>query len=117
MKKHEGETMSSFNRRFANFYYNMPKEIQPLEGVAKLHYVSFFPPELSLFPLERKLVTLQSMFVDSLEVKENLRMSRSVLDHGSNDRSDKELEMAELHDTKEMSSHPFFQQTEKGSAY
>ena len=29
MKKQEGETMSSFNRRFAIFYYSMPKEMQP----------------------------------------------------------------------------------------
>ena len=37
MKKQEGETMSSFNMRFnASFYYNMPKEIQPLESTAKL---------------------------------------------------------------------------------
>ena len=47
MKKHEGEIMSSFKRRFASFYYNTPKEIQPLEGDAKLHYASIFPPELS----------------------------------------------------------------------
>ena len=25
LKKQEGETMSSFNMRFASFYYNMPK--------------------------------------------------------------------------------------------
>ena len=51
MKKQEGETMSSFNRRFARYYYIIPKEIQPLEGVAKLHYVTTFPPELSFLLL------------------------------------------------------------------
>ena len=49
MKKHEGETMSSFNRRFASFYYNMSKEFQPLKGVMKLHYAFVFPLDLSLF--------------------------------------------------------------------
>ena len=29
MKKHKDENMSSFNKRFASFYYSMPKEIRP----------------------------------------------------------------------------------------
>ena len=49
MKKHEDETMSSFNRSLARFYYSMPKEIQPLEGVAKLHYASVFAPDCHYF--------------------------------------------------------------------
>ena len=55
MRKPEGEAMSSFNKRFTSFYYGMPKEIQPLEGAAKLHYAFVFPPDLSLFLLERKM--------------------------------------------------------------
>ena len=80
LKKQEGETMSSFNRRFASFYYNMPKEIQPLENAAKLYYATTFPPQLSLLFLERKSVTLQHMFIDSLEVEDNIRMSKNNLD-------------------------------------
>ena len=70
LKRHEGEAMSSFNRRFASFYYNMPKEVQPLENVAKIYYAATFPPELSLLLLERKSTTLQHMFTDCLEVEE-----------------------------------------------
>ena len=57
----------------------MPKEIQPLEGPAKFYYASTFPPELSFLILDRKLVTLQHMFIDSLEVEDNIRMSRNNL--------------------------------------
>ena len=101
MGKHEGETTSSFNKRFASFYYSMPKEIQPFEGVAKMHYAFVFPLELSLFLLERNLVTLQRMFADALKVKENIRMTRRLLYHGSNNGSDKELNKVELHEMKE----------------
>ena len=90
MKRHEGETMSSFNRRFASFYYNMTKEIQLLEGPAKLLYALGFPLKLYLLLLERKSVTLQNMFVDSLEVEENLRMSKRFLGVGCNDKFDNE---------------------------
>ena len=58
MERQEDEIMSSFNRRFASFYYQIPKEIQPLENDAKLYYASTFPPKLSLFLLERKPATL-----------------------------------------------------------
>ena len=66
MKKQEGETMLSFNRMFASFYYNLPKEIQPLEDAAKLYYASTFLPEFYFLLLERKSVTLQHLFIDSL---------------------------------------------------
>ena len=84
-----------------SFYYSIPEEIQPLEGAAKMHYASIFPPELSLFLLERKSVTLQCMFADSLEVEENLRMSKTFIDPSCNDRIGKELDLVELHEMKE----------------
>ena len=58
MKKQEGETMPSFNKRFARFYYNRPKEIQPLEDAAKFYYASTFHSEFSFLLLERNSVTL-----------------------------------------------------------
>ena len=97
MKKQEGETMSSFNKRFASFYYNMPKEIQPLEDVAKLYYASTFPIELFFLLLERKSITLQNMFIDSLEVEDNLRMSKRISEQDSVNKLDKELELDEKH--------------------
>ena len=56
----------------------MPKEFQPLENIAKIYYAAIFPPKLSLLLLERKSTTLQHMFTDCLEVKENLNMSQKV---------------------------------------
>ena len=80
LRRDEGEEISNFNRRFASFYYNMPKEVKPLENTAKIYYATTFPPDLSLLLLERKSTTLQQMFVDCLEVEENLKMSRKLSD-------------------------------------
>ena len=78
LKRHEGETISSFNIIFASFYYNMPKKFQPLENAAKIYYAATFPPGLSLLLLKRKSTTLQHMFTDCLEVEENLKMSKNL---------------------------------------
>ena len=101
MKKQEGETMSSFNRRFSSFYNNMPKEIQPLENAAKLYYANTFPPELSLLLLERKSITLQHMFIDCLEVQDNLRLSENISDQDSGDKMENKLDLDEKHKQKE----------------
>lgn len=57
MRKMNDETISSFSRRFANIHYKLPKEIQPLEGTAKLYYATAFHPDLFLLLLERKSVS------------------------------------------------------------
>ena len=58
----------------------MPEEFQPLENAAKIYYAAAFPPDLSLLLLERKSTTMQQMFVDCLEVEENLKMSKKLSD-------------------------------------
>ena len=75
----------------------MPKEVQPLENAAKIYYTTTFPPELSLLLLERKSVTLQHMFIDCLEVEDNLRMSKKILDQGRGDKMEKKLDLVEQH--------------------
>ena len=71
----------------------MPKGVQPPENVAKLHYAATFPPDMSLLLLERKSVTLQHMFIDCLEVEDNLRMSKIFLDQESGDKMEKKLDL------------------------
>ena len=61
MKKQEGETMSSFNRRFANFYYSMLKEIQPIVGAVKLHYADDFDNDFII--IERNKIIKSSCYV------------------------------------------------------
>ena len=78
LRRHEGEAISSFNKIFVIFYYNMPKEVQPLENAAKIYYAASFPPDLSLLLSERKSTTLQQTFTDCLEVEENLKMSKKL---------------------------------------
>ena len=89
--------MSSFNRRFARFYYNVLKEIQPLENTAKLYYATNFPPQMSLLLLERKSITLHHMFIDCLEVEDNLRMSKKISDQDSGDKMENKLDLVEKH--------------------
>ena len=94
--------MSSFNRRFASFYYNMPKEIQPLENAAKIYYATNFPPQLALLLLERKSVTLQHVFIDYLEVEDNRRLSKFFSDQDNGDKMEKELELVERYEQEEL---------------
>ena len=96
LKRQEGETMSSFSRRFARFYYNMPKEIQPLKNTTKIYYATTFPPELSLLLLERKSVTLYHMFIDCLVVEDNLRVTKKISDQDSGE-GEKKLDFVETH--------------------
>ena len=70
--------MSSFNRRFASFYYSIPKEIQPLVGVAKLHYEDVFDNDFTLLLRERKSLSLLDMFQDALEVEANMMASGKI---------------------------------------
>ena len=98
MERQEDETVPSFNGIFAGFYYKMTKEIKPLENAAKLYYASNLLPKLSMLLLEIKLATLQKMFIDSLKVEDNLRMSKNLSDQDSGDKIDKELELEEQHE-------------------
>ena len=41
------------------------------------------------------------MFIDSLEVEENIRMSKNILDQDNGDKIEKELELVEQHEQKE----------------
>jgi hypothetical protein len=92
IKKQEDETVSSFNRRFSSVYYELPKEIQPPEGAAKLYYATTLPSKLFLFLSERRSATLQQMFIDAQEVEDNLRAGRklSYQDDGDKWRKEKE---------------------------
>ena len=96
--------MSRFNRRFPGFYYSTPKEIPQLEGATKLHCASIFSPELSLLLLERRPNTLQRIFVDVLEVEDNLRMSKKLLDQGGDDKMEKDLRLNEQCGGEELAS-------------
>jgi len=91
IRKMNDETISNLRRRFSSLYYKIPKEIQPLDGAAKINYASNFSLDLSLLLLERRYVTLQQMFVDELDVEDNLRACRKLSYHDDDDewREDK----------------------------
>ena len=45
---------------------------------------------------------MQHMFIDSLEVEDNLRMSKKISDLDSNNNMEKELELKEQYEPKEL---------------
>jgi hypothetical protein len=59
MIRMKDETISNFSRRFASLYYKLPKEVQPLEVAAMIHYVTTFQSDLSFLLMERKSMSLQ----------------------------------------------------------
>jgi len=65
LKSQSNETISTFNRRFSSIYYNFPKEIQPTETAAMLHYATTLHPDLSFLLMERIPKSLQKMFNDA----------------------------------------------------
>ena len=93
--------MSSFNKRFASFYYNIPKKILPLENTAKIHYATTFPRELSLLILEIKSVTLQHIFIDCLEFEENIKISKKMSNQDSGGEMKDKLELVGPHKPRE----------------
>ena len=56
---------------------------------------------MSLLLLERKSVTLQRMFIDCLEVEDNLTMSKNVSDQDNGDNMENKLDLVEQHKQKE----------------
>jgi hypothetical protein len=57
--REEDEDVTQFNRRFYNFYLSMPKDIQPFEVVYMVQYTITQHPDLVLYLMERKSMTLQ----------------------------------------------------------
>ena len=72
-----------------------------MEGATTLFYASISPLDLSLFLLERNSTSLQGIFSDALDVKENFRLLGKVLDHGCANENGEELDRVEMHETGE----------------
>jgi hypothetical protein len=80
LKRQSNETISIFSRRFSSIYYNFPKEIQPTEVVAMLHYTTTLHPNLSFLLMERRSESLQQMFNDAQEIQHNIQACEQIRD-------------------------------------
>ena len=69
--------------------------------------------QLLFLLLERKSVTLQHMFIDCLEVEDNLRLSKKNPNQYNGDKMEKKLELVEPHKQKELVFHANFVFCEK----
>jgi hypothetical protein len=78
LKRQSNETISTFSRRFSSIYYKFPKEIQPTEVVAMLHYATTFHPDLSFLLMERRSKSLQQMFNDAQEIQHNIQACKQI---------------------------------------
>jgi hypothetical protein len=78
LKRQSDEVISIFSRRFSNIYYNLPKEIQPTEVAAMLHYTTTLHPDLSFLLMERRPESLQKMFNDAQEIQHNIQACEQI---------------------------------------
>jgi hypothetical protein len=72
LRREQDETVIVFNRRFHNFYLNMPMEIQPTEVAAMVQYTIAQHPDLVIFLRERRSSSLHQMFTNAEEIEENI---------------------------------------------
>jgi hypothetical protein len=84
LKRQRNETIFTFSRRFSSIYYNLPKEIQPIEATAMLHYATTFHPEVSFLLMERRPKSLQQMFNDAQEIQHNIQACKQIRNKESN---------------------------------
>jgi hypothetical protein len=56
----------------------LPKEIQPTEVVAMLHYTTTLHPNFSFLLMERRSESLQQMFNDAQEIQHNIQACEQV---------------------------------------
>jgi hypothetical protein len=84
LKNQSNETISKFSRRFSSIYYNLSKEIQPIEVVAMLHYATTLHPNLSFLLMERRPKSLQQMFNDAQDIQHNIQACKQIQNEGLN---------------------------------
>jgi hypothetical protein len=98
LRREHDEVVIVFNRRFHNFYLNMPMEIQPTEVTAMVQYTIAQHPDLVLFLRERRSSSLQHMFTDAEEIEDNIRACGRLL----NQVLDKDLEHEQVYEQHEI---------------
>ena len=84
LKKKRNELIAIFSRRFSSIYYNFPKEIQPIEAAAMLHYATTLHPDLSFLLMERRPKSLQQMFNDARDIQHNIQACKQTQNEGLN---------------------------------
>ena len=67
--------MQYFSTRFMRTYDDIPADVKPPAGAAKLHYANAFSSEFTLLLRERRYVSLEDMMDDATEVEVNLSES------------------------------------------
>jgi hypothetical protein len=82
LKGKSNETISTFSIRFSNIYYDLPKEIQPIEAAAMLQYATTLHSDLSFLLMEIRPKNLQQMFNDAQEIQHNILVCEHIQNEG-----------------------------------
>ena len=75
LRRGPNESVHDFSSIFKKTYNDIPVDVKPPPGTAKLHYVDAFSSEFTLFLRERRYVTLDGMIEDAIEVEVNITTS------------------------------------------
>ena len=76
LKRGPDESIKSFSSRFNTIYNSLPADCNPLEGMAKLHFIEAFDDEFALFLRERRSASLVDMMFDAIQVEINMMSSK-----------------------------------------
>jgi hypothetical protein len=93
LKRKPGETVQQFSARFNEVYHSIPVDVRPPPGLAKLHFLEAFDPEVAFQLRERNTASLEEMQSIAVDVETNLLIKRSKL-------KDKEMEQLKSSEAK-----------------
>jgi hypothetical protein len=79
LKRHPGEMVQHILAIFNQVYNSMPANIRPPHGLALLHYLDAFDPEMTFQLRERNTTTLKEMQDNAISVEANLLIKRSKI--------------------------------------
>ena len=114
LERQRNETIDIFNRRFSIIYYKLPKEIQPIEADAMLHYETTLHPDLSFLLMERRPKSLQQMFNDAQEIQHNIQACEQIRDEELEKRTDNSICPLEIFNAND-SAENYIPHVERGS--
>jgi hypothetical protein len=79
LKRKPGEIIHQFSARFNEVYHSIPVDVRPPPGLAKLHFLDAFDPEMAFQLRERNTASLEEMQNIAVDVETNLLIKRSKL--------------------------------------
>jgi hypothetical protein len=90
LKRQPGEIVKHFSTRFNQVYHSIFVDIKPPPGLALLHYLDAFDPEMEFHLRKRNTTTLEEMKKSEIGVEDNLLIKKSKLKEEEKENKEKE---------------------------